>query len=79
MPLFILELHLHPFFTSPAGGGDWPTSRQGRFFAEKEPPVHCAGGWVTPTAGLDDFSNGRFLSYPPRISAPDRPAPTEEL
>jgi len=49
------------------------------FPSGKSPRIHCVGGWMRPTAGLDDFKKRKFLTPPPRIKTPDRPAPTEEL
>jgi hypothetical protein len=46
----------HIFLTSALVGGEWSTSRPGRFIhGEKAPGTHWIGGWVDLRAGLDDL------------------------
>jgi hypothetical protein len=43
-----------PFFTPALHGGEWSTSRPGRFTpGERVPGTHWIGGLVGPRAGLD--------------------------
>jgi len=49
-----MEVLRHPFLTSGLEGGEWSTSRPGRFTpGEKSPGTHRIGGWVGTRAGLD--------------------------
>jgi hypothetical protein len=51
-----VDVQIHIFLTSALVGGEWSTSRPGRFTPGKEPPVPIViGGWVDPRAGLDDL------------------------
>ena len=43
-------MKLHLCLTSALGGGDWSTSRPGRFTPSEKPSVSI-GGWVGPKAG----------------------------
>jgi hypothetical protein len=46
-------------------GGEWSTSRPGRFTpGERAPGTHWIGGWVDLRAGLDDMENRKFLTLP---------------
>jgi hypothetical protein len=51
---------IHIFLTSTLLGGEWSASRSGRF----TPGTHWIGGWVDPTAGLDDMEKKKFLTLP---------------
>jgi hypothetical protein len=45
---------VHTFLTSALDGGEWSTSRPGRFTPrERAPGTHWIGGWVGPRAVLD--------------------------
>jgi hypothetical protein len=47
-------------------GGEWSTSRPGRFTAgERAPGTHWRGGWVDLRAGLDDFHIRNSSKCPP--------------
>jgi hypothetical protein len=51
--------------TSALVGGEWSTSRPGRFTpGERVPGTHWIGGWVDLRAGLDDLENRKFLTLP---------------
>jgi hypothetical protein len=46
-------------------GGEWSTSRPGRFTPrERAPDTHWIGGWVDLRAGLDDLEKRKFLTLP---------------
>jgi hypothetical protein len=46
-------------------GGQWLTSRPGRFTSgERAPGTHWIGGWVDLRAGLDDLEKRKFLTLP---------------
>jgi hypothetical protein len=46
------------FWTSALVGGEWSTSRPGRFTpGERAPGTHSIGGWVDLRAGVDDLEN----------------------
>jgi hypothetical protein len=47
---------IHSFLTSALAGGEWSTTRPGRF----TPSTHWIGDWVDPRAGLDDVEKGEF-------------------
>jgi hypothetical protein len=50
--------------TSALAGGEWSASRPGRFTpGERAPGTHWIGGWVDPSAGLDDVKR-EFLTLP---------------
>jgi hypothetical protein len=60
-----VDVYIHIFLTSALVGGDWSTSRPGRFFpGERAPGTHWIGGWVDLRAGLDDLEKRRFLTPP---------------
>jgi hypothetical protein len=43
----------------------WSASRSGRFTpGGRAAGSHWTGGWVGPTAGLDDMEKSKFLSLP---------------
>jgi hypothetical protein len=51
------------FLTSAQVGGEWSTSRRGRFTpGERAPGTHWIGGWVDLRAGLDDLEKRKFLT-----------------
>jgi hypothetical protein len=53
------------FFTSALVGGEWSTSRPGRFTpGERAAGTHWIGGWVDLRAGLDDLEKRKFLTLP---------------
>jgi hypothetical protein len=68
--------------TSAVDGGEWSTSRPGRFTPrERAPGTHWVGGWVGPRAVLDVVVKRKILAPPPRIEPynPDRPARSRAL
>jgi hypothetical protein len=62
--------------TSALVGGEWSTSRPGRFTpGERAPSTHWIGGWVDLRAGQDDLEKRKFLTPPGLELRPlDRPA-----
>jgi hypothetical protein len=54
------DVYIHIFLTSALVGGEWSTSRPGRF----TPGTHWIGGWVDLRAGLDDLEKRKFLTLP---------------
>jgi hypothetical protein len=60
-----VDVSIHISLTLALVGGEWSTSRPGRFNAgERAPGTHWIGGWVDLRAGLDDLENRKFLSLP---------------
>jgi hypothetical protein len=58
-----VNVWIHIFLTSALDGGEWSTSRPGRFtHRERDPGTHWIGGWVNPRAGLDDVEKRKFLT-----------------
>jgi hypothetical protein len=58
-----VDVYIHIFLTSALAGGEWSASRPGRFTSrESAPDTHWIGGWVGPTAGLDDVEKRTFLT-----------------
>jgi hypothetical protein len=56
---------MHIFLTLSLVGGEWSTSRPGRFTpGERAPGTHWIGGWVDLRAGLDDLEERKFLTPP---------------
>jgi hypothetical protein len=53
-----VDVDIHIFLTSALAGGEWSTSRPGRF----TPGTHGIGGWVDPRAGKDDVEKRQFLT-----------------
>jgi hypothetical protein len=50
-----VNVQIHVFLTSALVGGEWSTSRPGRFIpGERAPRTYWTGGWVDPRAGLID-------------------------
>jgi hypothetical protein len=66
----------HVFLTSALAAGESSASRPGRFTpGERAPGTHWIGGWVVPTAGLDDMEKWKFLPQPGLLLRPfGRPA-----
>jgi hypothetical protein len=57
-----VDVYIHIFLTSALIGGEWSTSRPGRFTpGEIAPRTHWIGGWVDLRAGLDDVKR-KFLT-----------------
>jgi hypothetical protein len=51
-----VDVQIHVLLTSALVGGQWSASRPGRFTPrERDPGRHWIGGWVDPTAALDDM------------------------
>jgi hypothetical protein len=71
----VVDVQIHIFLTLALAEGEWSASRPGRFTpGERDPGTHWIGGWVDPTAGLDDVEK---ILYPtgtrtptPRSSSP---------
>jgi hypothetical protein len=60
-----MDVEIHIFLTSALFGGEWLTSRPGRFTpGERVPGTHWVGGWVDPRTGLDDVEKRKFLILP---------------
>jgi hypothetical protein len=60
-----VDLYIHIFLTSALAGGEWSASRPGRFTpSERDPGTRWIGGWVGPSAGLDDVEKRKFLTLP---------------
>jgi hypothetical protein len=58
-----VEDYLQAFLTSALDGGEWSTSRPGRFIPrEKAPGTHWIGGWVGPRAVLDAAVKKKIFS-----------------
>jgi hypothetical protein len=51
------------FLTLALVGGEWSTSRPGRFTpGERAPGTHSIGSWVDLRAGLNDLERRKFLT-----------------
>jgi hypothetical protein len=60
-----VDVYIHIFFTSALVGGEWSAPRPATYPGERAPgTTHWIGGWVDPTAGLDDVEKGKFLTLP---------------
>jgi hypothetical protein len=60
-----VDVWIHIFLTYALVGGEWSTSRPGRFTpGERVPGTHWIGGWVALRAGLDDLEKRQFLTLP---------------
>jgi hypothetical protein len=60
-----VDVYIHIFLTSALVGGEWSTSRPGRFTpGERAPATHCIGGWVDLRADLHDLEKRKFLTLP---------------
>jgi hypothetical protein len=63
------EVWLHSFLSSALDGGEWSSSRPGRF----TPGTHCVGDWVASRATLNAVRKRKILHLPgiePRPSSP---------
>jgi hypothetical protein len=59
-----VDVQIHIFLTS-ALVGEWSASRLGRLTPEERAPrTHLIGGWMGPTAGLDDMEKRKLLTLP---------------
>jgi hypothetical protein len=76
-----VDLQTQVFLTSKLVGGEWSTSRPGRFTpGERAPGTHWIGGWVDRRAGLDDMETWKFLTLPGLELLPlGRPASSQSL
>jgi hypothetical protein len=60
-----MDVYSHIFVTSALVGGEWSTSRPGRFTPwERAPGTHWIGGWVDLRAGLEDLEKRKFFTLP---------------
>jgi hypothetical protein len=60
-----VDVWIYIFLTSALAGGEWSSSRPGRFTPEERAPgTHWIGGWMDPRAGLDDVEKRKFLTLP---------------
>jgi hypothetical protein len=60
-------------------GGEWSTSRPGRFTpGKRNPGIRCIGGWVGPKASLEAVEKRKILS-PSRELNPGRPSYSQAL
>jgi hypothetical protein len=51
-----MDVQIRIFLTPALVGGEWSASRPFRFTpGERAPDTHWIGGWVNPTAALDDM------------------------
>jgi hypothetical protein len=58
----VVDVEIHVFLTSARVGGDELASRSCRFnLGEGVPGIHQIGGWVDPSAGLDDMEKLKNL------------------
>jgi hypothetical protein len=62
MKAYEVDVQIHIFLTSALVGGEWSTSRPGRFTpGERAPGTHFIG-WVDLRASLDDLEKRKFLT-----------------
>jgi hypothetical protein len=60
-----VDVQIHIFLTSALIGGEWPGSHPDFFTPrERAPGIYWIGGWVGPTAGLDDVEERELLTLP---------------
>jgi len=60
-----VDVYLHAFVTSALDGVEWSALCPGFFNpGERDPDIHCIGGWVGPRAGLDTGMAKRKNSIP---------------
>jgi hypothetical protein len=60
-----VDVEIHIFLTLALVGGEWSTSRPGRFTpGERGPGTHWIGGWVDLRAGPDDLEERKFFTLP---------------
>jgi hypothetical protein len=58
-----VDVWIHVFLTSALVGGEWTTSRPGRFTpGERAPSTHWIGGWVDLRGGLNYLEKRKFLT-----------------
>jgi hypothetical protein len=76
-----VDVQIHIFLTMALVGGEWSASRPCRLTpVERAPGTHWIGGWVDPTAGLDDVEKRKFLTLPGLEVRPlGRPARNQSL
>jgi hypothetical protein len=76
-----VDVYVHVFLASSLVEGEWSASRPVRFTpGERAPCTHWIGGWVDPTAGLDDMKKRKFLTLPGlELRALGRPAHSQSL
>jgi hypothetical protein len=58
-----VDVEIHIFLTSALVGGEWPTSRPGRFTPGERAPGTQWIGWVDLRVGLDDLKR-KFFTLP---------------
>jgi hypothetical protein len=60
-----VDVQIHIFLTSALVGGEWSTSRPGRFTPEERAhSTHWIGGFVDLRAGLENLEKRKFLTLP---------------
>jgi hypothetical protein len=65
------EVYVHAFLTSALVGGEWLTSRAGRFIpGERTSDIHWTWGWVNPRAVLNAMVKAKF-PFPCLESSPN--------
>jgi hypothetical protein len=76
-----MDLSIHVFLTSELLRGEWSASHPGRFIPRERARVtHIIGGWVDPTASLDEVEKRKFLTLPGLKLRPlGRPARSQSL
>jgi hypothetical protein len=58
-----VDVYINVFLTSALVGGEWSTSRPGRFTpGERAPGIHWIGSCVGARAGLDNVEKRKFLT-----------------
>jgi hypothetical protein len=56
-----VEVQLHALLNSALDGGEWSSSRLGRFtLGKRASGTHCIGGCVDPGVGLDAVTNRKI-------------------
>jgi hypothetical protein len=60
-----VDVYTHVSLTSALIGGEWSTSRLGRFTpGERASSTQWIGGWMGPRTGLDDMEKLKLLPQP---------------
>jgi hypothetical protein len=59
-----VNIYIHVFLTLVQIGGEWSTSRPGRFTPGERAPVTYLIGWVGPRSVLKDVEKRTFLTIP---------------
>jgi hypothetical protein len=60
-----VDVQTHIFLTSALDECEWSASRPCRFtLGERAPSTHWIGGWVDPTASLDNMEKWKFFTPP---------------